>query len=185
MRKFICLVGAMSDIFTDRSRERVSEERLISCCHDLTRLVKCTYQPDIVIALGTGGSLPGELIAQELGIPIEHVVIRRQITMRRYSSDPAPLRLLMSLYHHFIFRSTTPVVSTYIDTEIFGKKILLVDDVVHTGATLDVSIKHLQEMSPSDIKVASLSYVSKRRPDFFVLPRGNYCFPWSGDFTNP
>jgi len=67
---------------------------------------------------------------------------------------------------------------------VSGKKILVVDDTIHTGATVDVVVKYLKQINVLEIKIASLAYVSKRKPDFSVLPSGNYCFPWSSDYNN-
>lgn len=93
------------------------------------------------------------------------------------------MRWIMSLYHHYLFQTSKPKIFTDIsDIDIINKKVLLIDDVVHTGATIDVVLDYLKNSKSLDIKTASLSYVSKRKPDFHVLPKGNYCFPWSKDF---
>jgi hypoxanthine phosphoribosyltransferase len=59
---------------------------------------------------------------------------------------------------------------------------LIVDDSLHTGATIDVAVDYLKRKKVSEIQTATLSYVSKRKPDFSVLSPGNYSFPWSKDF---
>ena len=61
------------------------------------------------------------------------------------------------------------------------KKVLIVDDSLHTGATIDVATPYLISSGVVEIRVASIAYVANRKPDFFVLPRGNYSFPWSKD----
>ena len=71
---------------------------------------------------------------------------------------------------------------TEISFDITDKNILIVEDTLHTGATIDIAMGYLYKKNIRAIKVASLSYVANRIPDFFVLPKGNYCFPWSRDF---
>jgi len=51
--------------------------------------------------------------------------------------------MLMSIYHHYLFQKNTPVLTKGVDGNIENKKILLVDDVVHTGSTIRESIKYL------------------------------------------
>ena len=89
----------------------------------------------------------------------------------------------MSVYHHYLFHTTRPTVLEGISANISGKQILIVEDMLHTGATVDVAIEYLRRVNVSQIKTASLGYVSERRPDFSALPSGNYCFPWSKDYN--
>ena len=99
-----------------------------------------------------------------------------------YNKDPAPIKFIISAYHHYLFRTRKPKISSDIKIDIFNKKILVVDDTIHTGATLDVALKYLIDKGVSEINIATLAYISERKPDFFILPKGNYCFPWSKDF---
>ena len=68
--------------------------------------------------------------------------------------------------------------------DVSGKKVLVVDDTVHTGATINVVVNYLRQAHVLEIKTASLAYVSEIRPDFSVLSSGNYSFPWSKDYNN-
>ena len=49
----------------------------------------------------------------------------------------------MSLYHHFLFQTITPGIPVGIGTDVSGKKVLIVDDTLHTGATIDVVVKEM------------------------------------------
>ena len=89
----------------------------------------------------------------------------------------------MSLYHHFLFQTVKPTLSEDIDIIFSDKKVLVVDDTVHTGATFNVINAYLKRAGALDVKVAALSYVFNRQPDFYALPRGNYSFPWSRDYN--
>lgn len=181
--KYPLVLRILQDFWADKTRERIEPEEVSACCERLVEAMRETYKPDIVVAIATGGTIPGQKIAQLLGIPIVHLAIRRNIGIpRRYSLDPIPMRWIMSMYHHFLFQTTSPTISVDISTDISNKKVLIVDDALHTGATVDVAIKHLKEVGVSEIKTAALSYVSIRKPDFLALPRGNYSFPWSRDY---
>jgi hypoxanthine phosphoribosyltransferase len=184
MRYFSVLLSVVRDVLADKTRRQVSEQEVSACCDDLARQIRRSYEPNLIIAIGTGGSVPGELMAEKLGISIMHVIIRRNINIaRRYSLDPIPLRWIMSLYHHFLFRTVKPALSEDIDVSFSDKTVLVVDDTIHTGATIDVIDAYLKRAGALDVKVAALSYVSNRWPDFYALPRGNYSFPWSRDYN--
>lgn len=179
------LLSVLRDTFADSTRVRLSPEEVFDCCVDLSKTIQQHYKPDLAVAIDTGGSVPGEIIAEILNIPVLHVTIRRGITMSRmYNLDPIPLRWIMSAYHHYLFYTTKPTISKGVEIDISNKKVLIIDDSFHTGATVDVAIDYLVKASVSEIKTATLAYVSKRKPDFSVLPVGNYSFPWSKDFVS-
>ena len=185
MNYFTILVRVLQDMRADRTRIRMPPEEVVVRCVDLAHIVRQTYTPDIVVAIETGGSTPGELIARVLDISIVRLAVRRDIHIsRRYSLDPIPLRWIMSMYHHFLFQTTRPVVSSTTTLDVEGKRVLVVEDTVHTGATVDVVTEYLRRANALDIKVAALAYVGVRTPDFSILPRGNYSFPWSRDYNS-
>ena len=183
--KYPLFIRVLQDVLADSTRKRISQQEVSVYCNNLVKKIQHSYQPDLVIAIDTGGSIPGELIARTLGVPIVHIIIRRDINIgRMYNLDPIPLRWIMSAYHHFLFHTTKPTISGNIDVDIFDKKVLVVDDSFHTGATVDVAVAYLRKARVSEIKTAALAHVSKRKPDFSILPVGNYCFPWSKDFDH-
>ena len=183
--KYPLFVRILQDVLADKTRRKVTQQEVAASCDRLAELVLTRYQPDIVVAIDTGGAVPGELVAAILSIPVVHLLLRRDITIaRRYSLDPIPLRWIMSIYHHFLFQTVKPVISMGSGVAVSGKKVLIVDDSLHTGATVDVAIPYLIGSGAIETKVASITYVANRKPDFFALPKGNYSFPWSKDYSN-
>ncbi len=183
--KYYSIIKAIQDMLTDYSRKRIPQEEISRYCTNLANTITEKYKPDIVIAIDKGGSVPGKLIAKILNIPVEHITIRRNINIgRMYNLDPIPLRWIMSIYHHFLFHTTKPKISKKLTINISNKKVLIVDDSFHTGSTIDIAINYLTKYSVSEIKTATLTHVSSRKPDFSILPQGNYCFPWSMDFID-
>ncbi len=175
----------VQDLLADRTRVRISRQEVFAYCDALAQELKKSYNPDMVIAIDTGGSVPGERIGETLDIPVLHLLVRRNITIaRRYSLDPIPLRWIMSMYHHYLFQTVKPVVSAQSNGNVSGKKVLIVDDSLHTGATIDVAIEYLTASGAEEIKVSTLAYVASRKPDFSILPRGSYSFPWSKDYED-
>lgn len=184
MDYFLTFIRMFQDLLADNTRKRISECDVFVSCQKLAQLVLEKYKPDLIIAIDDGGSVPGEMVASAMNIPIVHIVARRDIKIaRRYSLDPIPLRWLISMYHHFLFQTVKPEIISDITIDLSGKKILIVDDSLHTGATIDVVTVYLRKIKAVEIQVAALSCVSKRRPDFYILPCGNYSFPWSRDYV--
>lgn len=178
-------VRVLQDTVSDTKRIRLSPREISLHCEKLALAVSTTYKPDSIIAIDTGGAVPGELLGNILGIPVQHVVIKRNISIgRMYNRDSIPLRWCMSAYHHFLFQITKPVIMKGIDAPVFAEKILIVDDAFHTGATADIATAYLLGKGAGEIKIAALAYVTKRMPDFSILPKGNYCFPWSKDYIS-
>jgi len=178
------VIRILQDMLADKTRVKVTPDEVTGHCEKLAEKIRGEYGPNYVVAIATGGSVPGEIISQILGVPIVHISVRRNINIsRRYSRDPTPLRWMMSLYHHFLFQTTKPTISVGVGIDLTGKKILVVEDTVHTGATIDVVVDHLKSVNAMKIKVASLAFVSKTKPDFSALPSGNYSFPWSKDYV--
>lgn len=131
----------LQDTFSDNTRKRISKEEVDVQCYNLAQKIEQVYKPDLVIAIETGGSIPGQLIAHRLNTPVLYITISRNINIgRMYNNDPIPFRWIMSGYHHFLFHTTKPQISDGISVDISGKKVLIVDDSLHTGATIDVAV---------------------------------------------
>jgi hypoxanthine phosphoribosyltransferase len=172
------------DTVSDHTRIRVTPEEISVLCELLAQNIKdAPYTPDLIIAIDTGGSFPGELLAKALETTIEHITIRRDIHIgRMYKNDPIPLRWLMSLYHHYLFHTTKPTLLQETLAVIEGKRILVVDDSLHTGITLEVALEYLRDKGASEIRTATLAHVMDKLPDYSILKKGNYSFPWSKDY---
>jgi hypoxanthine phosphoribosyltransferase len=177
------LARVLHDTVSDSTRSRVSPSRVRALCKTLAETVSISYHPDIVVAISFGGVTPGEYIAHELSVPVAHLILRRNINIgRMYNKDPIPLRWIMSAYHHFLFHTIKPTVQNDLDKSVAGMKVLIVDDSLHTGATIDIARAYLQAAGAAETRIACLAYVSHRKPDFVALVQGNYSFPWSKDF---
>lgn len=94
------------------------------------------FKPDLIIGFARGGLIPAVCLSHRLGIELESVNWPRNKTARD------------ECYH----------VGDYINE---GKKILIVDDILDTGMSVDTFIEHLQngqveELNKDNIKVAAL-----------------------------
>jgi len=123
------------------------------------------YQPDLIVAIGRGGYVPGRLVCDFLlfndltSMKIEHYM--------RGADMQAEARIKFP-----------------ISVDISGKKVLIVDDVTDTGETLLLAVDYVQSLNPSEIRTAVLQHktCSTFIPDFFVHRIINWrwiIYPWA------
>ncbi len=63
-----------------------------------------------------------------------------------------------------------PIIYQDLPGHIYGRKLLLIDDVADTGVSLDFALKYLDMKKPAEIRVATLYYKpwSQFRPKYYV-----------------
>ncbi len=130
------------------------------------------YDPELIVAIGTGGFIPARMMKTYINLPILTVGIK-------YYSDENVLQ-------------NEPDKIQWIDDatkKLTGKRILLVDEVDDTTATLEYCIKELLRHEPQEIAVAVLHKKNKPKkgsipPEvkkYFCgqeLPDAWCCYPW-------
>jgi hypoxanthine phosphoribosyltransferase len=100
----------------------------------------------------------------------------------------------MSSYPAGTERSGEPVLTADIQTEITGRDVIVVEDIVDTGHTVRALLDHLQMRAPASLAVATclskparrevevpLRYVGFEVPPLFVV---GYGLDWSGCYRN-
>jgi len=97
------------------------------------------YHPEVVIGIARGGLVPAAVIAFRLGLPL------REVRASLYD-DAKPAHKL----HH------APQVEN-ISGEFLNQRVLLVDDVVKTGATLSAVKRILLENGAKQVKTLVLA----------------------------
>lgn len=68
-----------------------------------------------------------------------------------------------------------------LDTPIQGRNVIIIEDIVDTGLTLDHFMEHIRTMSPNDVKVVSCLL----KPDAFKMkfPIDYLCFSIPNEFV--
>jgi hypoxanthine phosphoribosyltransferase len=127
----------------------------------LEKEVKGTY--DVVVAIARGGCIPGVILSHKFKADLQ------SITVSLYK-DRKKQKL--------VFKSAVP--------KVFGKRVLIVDDIIDSGTTMAAVINRLKEEGTYDVKVAALII----RPDVeypfeidgYVLKENMWIhFPWEGE----
>lgn len=139
--------------------------------HEIQELAKATAgkvaaygKPDVIVGIARGGVVPARLLCDYL-----------------YVKDLATLKV----DHWGITASKDGKarLSQGLSLDLRGKSVLLVDDVTDTGDSISIAKKHVESLSPREVKTATLYKLtnSKFTPDFFALEREWtwIIFPWN------
>jgi hypoxanthine phosphoribosyltransferase len=111
-----------------------------------TRIAK-KFRPDAVLGIAKGGVFVGSAVASTLGADFYPV----RVEARRRDSDPIPE-------------------ATDQFPDLKGKRVLVVDDVCHSGATLAKARKQAKKAGAKDVRSATLVIrPGGVRPDFYAL----------------
>ena len=133
----------------------------------LARLVEESgWRPDVVVAIARGGYVPARLVCDILdvhdllSVQVLHWGRAAEITAEAHVKYPVPVKLE-------------------------GKRVLLIDDICDTGASIIVAKKHLEERAaPAEIRTGVMQWISavaKIKPDYYVEELRDwvwYQYPW-------
>ena len=108
---------------------------------------------DMIVAIANGGIVPAALLHQKLKIPVELLKISFRDTTHKPLYDSPQLKAPI----HF---------------DVKGKKILLVEDRVKTGATLEYAKQLLKDAAV--IK----TFAVNGRADYPLFDENCFSFPW-------
>lgn len=124
------------------------------------------YQPDLVVGIARGGVIVGAVIASALEVDFFPIKVTRRMMMEVVSEEPV---LVIKPYSYAA-----------------GKRVLLVDDISRTGATMNIARRALEKFEPVEIKTAC--YADRKgdgyEPDFCKLSvETDVGFPWEYRLT--
>ena len=119
------------------------------------------YRPDMIVAVSRGGFDPARILCDQLSI-------------RRLAS------VQLEAYDGMVKRPK-PIVVLPVNSDLNGKKTLLVDDVSDSGASLMKAKEHLVEKSATEVRIATLHIKpwSKFLPDYYAESVDDWVvYPW-------
>lgn len=156
-------------------------EEVILLSRKLADKVRQTYKPDVIFAIANGGIVPGIEISEKLKLPLEIIEIRRKYDKKlvaKYEQALPKDRAKISKKFDDLWFASEPKLLKGTNRNIVDKKVLLADDVVHTGKTSMIANDYINSLYPAQIKTAALFYVKDVRPDYY-LGQGEYQYPWA------
>jgi len=155
--------------------KHLSWKETVFVTEKLARKIASDFLPDVVIAVSSGGLVPGKLLKEMLGVKSFAVISSRG-------------------YDGKVKRAKTVVeknISGFIPKNV-RQKVLVVDDIADSGETFVEVLKQLKKIDANgkwQVKTASLLLKPRSvfTPDFYVLENtGWVVFPWDTgvfDFT--
>lgn len=142
-------------------------------------------QMDYIISIETGGWYVGKKMSELLSIPHYTITVRRyeeEELLRFYENFPRSLRVVPILMQSLVHMFVRPRVLSDITTlpVLLDAKVLLVDDCVHTGATMDVALKVIDTLRPEYVQPLVLVNVGEPKHESCMFDlQGMHEFPWS------
>ncbi len=136
------------------------------------KIISTGYDPDVIVAIGTGGFIPARMLKTFINKPIYTVGISYYDENNKPKDEPVKIQWIDE-----------------VETKLEGRKILLVDEVDDSRITLEYCLRELLSHKPSEISVAVLHNKNKLKegviPDevshYFVgdeLDDLWICYPW-------
>ncbi len=120
------------------------------------------FKPDLIIGISRGGLVPARILSDILG--------NRELYVIR-----------IGFYTEAGKITKEPKILQDIPIDVYGKKILLIDDISDTGGSFRTAVAHLETRGASVIKTASLHLksTSSFKPDFFIYTTDSWIiYPW-------
>jgi uncharacterized protein len=125
------------------------------------RVIADGYDPDVIVAIGTGGFIPARILKTFIDRPILTVGIRLYDENNQPADQPRKVQWIDE-----------------VEKKLSGKRILLVDEVDDTCTTLEYCLRELLSHGPEETAVAVLH--RKRKPKRGVIPREVKRY-WAGE----
>ncbi|TFG80219.1 MAG: 5-formyltetrahydrofolate cyclo-ligase [Spirochaetales bacterium] len=136
------------------------------------RIGESGYRPDVIVAIGTGGFIPARMLRTFIDLPILTVGVAYYDKDNKPTNNPRKVQWIEEA-----------------ERELRGKRILLVDEVDDSRATLEYCVRELIAHGPSSIAVAVIHNKLKEKrgamPADVVLYLSGLdiddkwvCYPW-------
>ena len=142
---------------------KLSWSNIEKMCNDIaTKIKESGFQPDVIIALGRGGMIPARILSDILGVSTVYM-----FGIKLYTGVGTRGNIKTESFCHIIEK----------------KKVLLIDDILDSGKTIEKSLEILKTKRPTLIKVATL-FCKKNKPNkptYFASDSDEdswYIFPW-------
>jgi len=119
--------------------------------------------PEVILGVARGGWIPARLLADFLHL-----------------KDTANIKI--ETYQMINQEDLDPQITQPLSMILHDKRVLVVDDVVDSGVTLEILLDHLGSKHPADVITAALYYKphAKIKPDYFVHETTAWIlFSWS------
>ena len=141
----------------------LSWSKVDEAIHAICETIKKEYDFDVIVGVSRGGLVPS--------VRMSHIL-----------EDKKLILMGAKCYKGIGEREERATITLSIKKEdVFGKKVLVVDDVADSGVTLVAVKEHIEKFSPKELKIAVLASkpMSAVKPDYSVFYTDKWIvFPW-------
>ncbi len=161
----------------------ITLEEAATLCAQLAERAK-ELRVDCVVSIESGGWFVGDQIAQRLELPHFPITVRRFPDEQTCNKRKVPSlfsRFCTALHHDLLRAARVPQVLHSISKPelVQGKRVLLVDDAIHSGKTITAARNHLFQLGSVAVPVVALANVRGFREPYLCMLEGHRCYPWS------
>ncbi|MHA2243394.1 MAG: phosphoribosyltransferase [Candidatus Hodarchaeales archaeon] len=119
------------------------------------------FDPEIILGISRGGTIPARLLSDMFEAVIPFI---------KRGSTSILASMQIKFYAGIAETHTRPVVAQDVTVEIQQKKILLVDDLVDSGESIQCALDYLNLKNPKEVRIAALLYKpwAKVTPHYYV-----------------
>lgn len=110
------------------------------------KLIASSFNPDVIVAIGSGGFIPARIIKTFINRPIYAVGISYYGVDKKHRESPTKIQWIDE-----------------VQEQLRGKKVLLIDEVDDTRATLAYCVGELLKYKPEEIAVLVLHNKLKKK----------------------
>ncbi|MHA2176200.1 MAG: phosphoribosyltransferase [Candidatus Hodarchaeales archaeon] len=113
------------------------------------------FKPDLMAGVSRGGLVPARILSDL------YLAEKEKVTLAI---------MQVGFYSGIDKTQKDPIIYQDLPGHIYGKKVLLIDDVADSGVSLEFALQYLQMKKPQEIVVGTLYYKpwSKLKPDYYV-----------------
>lgn len=151
--------------YKDKELICVGRLEIARMCEQLATLViDSGFKPNLIVGIATGGLVPARDLKDYLGVPLSTIGIRVYNDAGETLKHPKITEPLRAKFRR-------------------GWSVLIVDEIMASGKTLEIAVRHVRKYGASEVKTAVLDYKtsSSSRPDYFVREWGINAwivYPW-------
>jgi hypoxanthine phosphoribosyltransferase len=149
----------------------------------IDKIKKSNIQFDGVVGIKTGGAIISDYISQKLNVPNYKIKLSRA----EYNCDKKPIDTFNDIYQrNMVGNLGVYTVCEGIHTDLQGKNVILIDEMISTGKTMNESIRYLKNDKKVNIVYPTCVSFSARRFAFdfdliHVLNGVTCVWPWGYD----
>jgi xanthine phosphoribosyltransferase len=154
-----------------REIEKLSWKQFGEILLRLANEIQLTFDLDVIIGVGKSGIIPASILAKRMNVDEFYSII-----VQLYNEEKPPRKLYQR--PHIIFSSIS---------SLDGKKVLIVDDFVNTGATLKMVLQKATDAGAKEVRTAvvGLRFDAIYKPDYSGMSfKGCLWFPWDVPLQN-